>query len=69
MDNNIKFTLIINILNQKISDLNIKISKDTNNNNLKQELDTLLKDRDLLYNGNITDVENLIKKYGDTINE
>ena len=57
MENSIKFTLIIDKLNRKISELNIKISKDFNN------------DRDLLYKGNVDDVKKIIEKYGDTFNE
>ncbi len=68
MENNIKFTLIIDKLNQKIAELNIKISKDTNNILLKEELNSLLHDRDLLYKGNANDLNALIKKYGDIIN-
>lgn len=68
MENNIKFTLIIDKLNQKIAQLNIRISKDSNNILLKEELNNLLNDRDLLYKGNTNDLNNLIKKYGDMIN-
>lgn len=69
MENSIKFTLIIDNLNRKISELNIKISKDFNNSELQEELKTLLEDRDLLYKGNVNDVKKIIKKYGDTFNE
>lgn len=68
MENNVKFTLIIDKLNQKIAELNIKISKDTDNTLLKQELETLLSDRDLLYKGNANDLNSLIQKYGEMIN-
>ena len=61
MENSIKFTLIIDKLNRKISELNIKISKDFNNDELE--------DRDLLYKGNVDDVKKIIEKYGDTFNE
>lgn len=69
MDNSIKFTLTIDKINKKISELNIKISKDSNNTNLQKELENLLEDRDILYKGNIEDLEKIIKKYGDNINE
>lgn len=69
MENCIKFTLIVDKLNRKISEINIKISKDLNNEDLKNELDILLKDRDLLYKGSLNDVEKIIEKYGDAINE
>lgn len=69
MENNIKFTLIIDKLNRKISELNIKISKDFNNDELQKQLQSLLEDRDLLYKGNVDDVKKIIEKYGDTFNE
>lgn len=69
MENSIKFTLIIDNLNRKISELNIKISKDFNNSELQEELKILLEDRDLLYKGNVNDVKKIIEKYGDTFNE
>lgn len=69
MENSIKFTLIIDNLNRKISELNIKISKNFNNSELQEELRSLLEDRDLLYKGNINDVKKIIEKYGDTFNE
>lgn len=69
MENNIKFTLIIDKLNRKISELNIKISKDFNNDELQKQLQSLLEERDLLYKGNVDDVKKIIEKYGDTFNE
>lgn len=69
MENSIKFTLIVDILDRKIAKLNIKISQDFNNIELKKELEELLNDRELLYKGNITEVEKIIEKYGDTFNE
>ncbi len=69
MENSIKFTLVVNILDRKIAKLNIKISEDSNNIELKKELEELLKDRELLYKGNINDVEKIIEKYGDAFNE
>ena len=69
MENSIKFTLIIDKLNRKISELNIKISKDFNNDELQKKLQSLLEDRDLLYKGNDDDVKKIIEKYGDTFNE
>jgi|GluameStandDraft_1065615.scaffolds.fasta_scaffold04080_6 predicted RNase H-like nuclease (RuvC/YqgF family) len=69
MENSIKFTLIIDKLNRKISELNIKISKDFNNDELQKKLQSLLEDRDLLYKGNVDDVKKIIEKYGDTFNE
>lgn len=69
MENNIKFTLIIEKLNQKIAELNIKISKDETNELLKKELETLLVDRDLLYKGAQNDLNSIIQKYGEFTNE
>lgn len=69
MENSIKFTLVVNILDRKIAKLNIKISENSNNIELKKELEELLNDRDLLYKGNINDVEKIIEKYGDAFNE
>ena len=69
MDNNIKFNLIIEKLNQKIAYLNIKISKDKNNLKLQKKLHDLLIDKEKLYKGTITDLENITLKYGETNNE
>lgn len=68
MDNNMKFSLIIEKLNQRIAELNIKITKDKNNFLLKEELNSLLNDKELLYKGNPNDFKNIIEKYGDMIN-
>lgn len=69
MDNNTKFTLIIDKLNQQIAILNIKISKNPNNKELNETLNNLLQDKDKLYTETGKNLENLIKKYGDLINE
>ena len=69
MDNNIKFNLIIEKLNQKIAYLNIKISKDKNNLKLQKQLHDLLIDKEKIYKGTITDLENITLKYGETNNE
>ena len=69
-ENNIKFALALDKINRKIAQLNIKLSKDLTNPILKNELEILLKDKDLLYKG--TDVElltELINKYGSKDNE
>ena len=42
MENSIKFTLVVDKLDRKISKLNIKISKDSNNVELQKELEELL---------------------------
>lgn len=65
MDNNIKFSVALNNLNKKIAELNIKISKDFNNEELKTELSILLNERDMLLKGTDTEkIESLIEKYG-----
>ena len=69
METNKKFSLIIDKLNKKISELNIKLSKDTENIELQNTLNTLLSDRDLLFKGNNEQLDALIKKYGELINE
>lgn len=69
MENSIKFTLVVDKLERKISKLNIKISKDSNNVELQKELEDLLNDKNILYKGNSNDVEKIIEKYGDTFNE
>lgn len=69
METNTKFSLIIDKLNKKISELNIKLSKDTENIELQNTLNTLLSDRDLLFKGNNEQLDALIKKYGELINE
>lgn len=69
MEKSIKFTLVVDKLDRRISKLNIKISKDSDNVELKQELEELLNDKNILYKGNSNDVEKIIEKYGDTFNE
>lgn len=69
MEDTIKFTLIVDKIDRKISELNIKISKDIGNIDLKKELEELLLDKNILYKGNTTDVQKIMKKYGDIINE
>lgn len=65
MNNNIKFSVALENLNRKIAELNIKISKELNNNNLKNELSILLNERDILSKGTDTEIiESLINKYG-----
>ena len=65
MENNIKFALALDNLNHKIAELNIKISKDFNNQLLKDELNLLLNDREiLLKESDIEKIENLTNKYG-----
>ena len=48
MENHIKFTIALDNLNAKITELNIKISKDLSNENLKNELSILLNVREKL---------------------
>lgn len=69
MEINTKFSLIIDKLNKKISELNIKLSKDADNAKLQDELKHLLSDRDMFFKGNNQELESLIKKYGELINE
>lgn len=69
MEINTKFSLIIDKLNKKISELNIKLSKDADNAKLQNELKNLLSDRDMFFKGNNQELESLIKKYGELINE
>lgn len=65
MENNIKFALALDNLNKKIAELNIKISKDFNNQLLKDELNILLNDREILLKEiDIEKIENLTNKYG-----
>lgn len=65
MNNSIKFTVIVDKLNRLISELNIKISKNQENEELKSKLDELVYDRNLLYKGSLEDLENIIAKYGE----
>lgn len=65
MENNMKFSLAIDYLNKKIAELNIKISKDSENESLKNELSILVTDRDKLFkSSNIEELEKLVEKYG-----
>lgn len=69
MENNIKFTIALDNLNKKITELNIKISKDLNNETLKSELSILLNDREkLLKECNISELEKILNKYGSSKN-
>lgn len=64
MEKNIKFTLVIDKLNKKIAELNIKISKNPEAPELKKKLNILLNDKNKLFKGNnIEELENIIKKY------
>ena len=51
MNNNTSFVVIVNKLNKMIADLNIKISKDSKNEELKQQLEEILQDKEKLYKG------------------
>jgi len=62
MEDTIKFTLIVDKIDKKISELNIKISKDIGNLDLKKELEELLLDKNILYKGNTNDVKKIMKK-------
>lgn len=65
MENNVKFALALATLDKKIAELNIKISKDFDNQLLKDELSILLTDREmLLKEKDIKKIENLMNKYG-----
>ena len=65
MDNNIKFTVALENLNNKIAELNIKISEDFDNEDLKNKLSILLNERNtLLKETNSEILESLINKYG-----
>lgn len=65
MDNNIKFSVALNNLERKIAELNIKISKDLNNQVLKHELSRLLNNKEILLKGTDTNIiESLINEYG-----
>lgn len=68
MDKNIAFSLIIDILNRKISELNIKLSKNESPE-LRATLDELLADKKALYEGNADTLKTVLEKYGDLINE
>lgn len=69
MNDNIKFAVVSDKLNKIISNLNIKISKNPENLDLKNKLKTVLDDKKTLYNGTAEELKELIKKYGDIINE
>lgn len=69
MENHVKFTIALDNLNQKITELNIKISKDLDNESLKNELSILLNDREkLLKESNLTELEKILNKYGSSKN-
>lgn len=65
MENTIKFTVAIENLERKIAKLNIQISKDSNNQSLKDELTNLLNEKNILLTGTDKNIlESLISKYG-----
>lgn len=65
MENTIKFTVAIENLERKIAKLNIQISKDSNNQSLKDELTNLLNEKNTLLTGTDKNIlESLISKYG-----
>ena len=68
MNNNTSFVVIVNKLNKMIADLNIKISKDSQNEELKQQLEEILQHKEKLYKGTAKDLENIVFKYGDKTN-
>ena len=69
MENHIKFTIALDNLIAKITELNIKISKDLSNENLKNELSILLNDREkLLKESDIVEIEKILNKYGSSKN-
>lgn len=65
MENNVKFALALNNLNKKIAELNIKISKDLNNEILRNELSILLEDHNkLLKEQDLEELKKIMNKYG-----
>ena len=65
MENNVKFALALDNLNKKIAELNIRISKDFNNQLLKDELSVLLIEREtLLKECDMEKIEKIMNKYG-----
>ena len=69
MENHIKFTIALDNLNAKITELNIKISKDLSNETLKNELSILLNDREkLLKESDIVEIKKILNKYGSSKN-
>ncbi len=69
MDNSRDFVVMIDKLNILIANLNIKISKNPENTNLKKFLNDVINDRELLYKGSKSDLEKIIAKYGEKCSE
>jgi len=69
MENSTKFNLIIEKLNQKIANLNIQLSKNSNNIELQNKLNELLEDKERVYKGTVKDLDELTLKYGEINNE
>ena len=70
MNENTKFTILLDMLNRRIADLNIRISRDDSNKEcLEKQLDDMLKDREILYSGEHSDFVKILKKYGETFND
>lgn len=57
MENSTKFNLIIEKLNQKIANLNIQLSKNSNNIELQNKLNELLEDKERVYKGTVKDLD------------
>ncbi len=71
-NNNTNFTIIMDILNRKIADTNIKIitnDESEEKESFKSELSDLLNDREALYSCNLNDFTKILKKYGVTLDE
>lgn len=64
MENNIKYTLVIAKINEEIAKANIELANDQNNLKVKENLLSLLQDKETVYNGSSNDLEKLFKKYG-----
>jgi hypothetical protein len=61
MDSNIDLSAVINLLDRKIADLNIKMVHNPNEE-VKQELNKYLEYKKELYNGNLDIIKKILNK-------
>ncbi len=64
MDNNLKLTIVIDKLDKKIAELNIKLSKNEGNSDDINKLNQLLEEREKIFRGTSDELKALIEKYG-----
>ena len=62
MEENMKLSVIMDLLNKEIAKLNSEIAE-TNNPDLNGKLDYLLNLKNSIYSGNIDEIDEFLKRY------